>query len=380
MDEGKPSTSLALRRQRPAPLRPTDEQWKKFLDDAQASNLRPAFFSLVGGYAESYVPTAAKYKSALLCTLFKDCVAPSWEEVSEECDKLASNIRVEREVLHLIEKETRAQSSCRKWFSFRAGRVTASCAKAACSTSIEDPSPSLVQRICYLSKHIFTTVATTWGIDNEPRARAQYVEAMTSRHSNFECCDSGVHISFDHQFLAATPDGVVSCDCCGAGVLEVKCPYSLRECTIIELTSWNSSSITLPDGDALQLKRKHAHFWQIQMQMFVCQVKYSDYVVWTTTKIFIERIFLDNDFCARMFLKSTHFFKRVLLPELRYRYTSQPVQKQTYENGGNEDVYCLCDEPEYGKMVMCDNPQCIRKWYHFACIGMKKAPQGQWLC
>lgn len=221
------------------------------------------------------------------------------------------------QVLCLIEKETRAQSSCRKWFSFRAGRVTASCAKAACSTSIEDPSPSLVQRICYPSQGTFTTVATTWGIDNEPRARAQYVEAMTSRHANFKCNASGVHISFDHQFLAATPDGVVSCDCCGTGVLEVKCPYSLRDCTVIELTCCNSSSITLPDGDALQLKRKHAHFWQVQMQMFVCQVKYADYVVWTTKEIFIERIFLDDDFCARMLLKSTHFFKRVLLPELR---------------------------------------------------------------
>lgn len=98
MDEGRPSTTLALRRPRPAPLRPTDEQWNKFLDDAQASKLKPAFLSLVDGYAESYIPTAAKYKSALLCTLFNDCAAPSWQEVSEECDKLASGIRVEQEV------------------------------------------------------------------------------------------------------------------------------------------------------------------------------------------------------------------------------------------------------------------------------------------
>ncbi|KAH9379013.1 hypothetical protein HPB48_022287 [Haemaphysalis longicornis] len=90
-------------------------------------------------WQESYIPTAAKYKSALLCTLFNDCAAPSWQEDSEECDKLERGIRVEQEVLHLIEEETRAQSSCRKWFLFRAGRVAASCAKAACSASIEDP-------------------------------------------------------------------------------------------------------------------------------------------------------------------------------------------------------------------------------------------------
>ncbi|KAG0434416.1 hypothetical protein HPB47_019124 [Ixodes persulcatus] len=74
----------------PASLRQTDKQWNKFLDDAQASNLRPAFLSLVDGYAESYKPTAGKYKSALL---FKECVTPPWEDVSEKCDKLASDIR-----------------------------------------------------------------------------------------------------------------------------------------------------------------------------------------------------------------------------------------------------------------------------------------------
>lgn len=98
IDEGQASTTQVVRRPRPAPVRPSDEQWENFLDDALAANIQPAFLSLVDGYADAYVPTAAKCKSALLCSLFKDCAVPSWNEVLEECDNLASNIRVDPEV------------------------------------------------------------------------------------------------------------------------------------------------------------------------------------------------------------------------------------------------------------------------------------------
>jgi len=29
-------------------------------------------------------------------------------------------------------------------------------------------------------------------------------------------------------FIGACPDGIVECNCCGKGVLEIKCPYSHR--------------------------------------------------------------------------------------------------------------------------------------------------------
>ena len=33
----------------------------------------------------------------------------------------------------------------------------------------------------------------------------------------------------EYQFLAATPDGIIECECCGQGVLEIKCPYCIRD-------------------------------------------------------------------------------------------------------------------------------------------------------
>ncbi len=29
-----------------------------------------------------------------------------------------------------------------------------------------------------------------------------------------------------HNYIGASPDGIINCTCCGTGVLEVKCPYS----------------------------------------------------------------------------------------------------------------------------------------------------------
>ena len=38
-------------------------------------------------------------------------------------------------------------------------------------------------------------------------------------------------ISSDYPFLGASPDGLVSCDCCGEGLVEIKCPFRYRNMT-----------------------------------------------------------------------------------------------------------------------------------------------------
>ena len=37
------------------------------------------------------------------------------------------------------------------------------------------------------------------------------------------CCHTA------YPFLGASPDGLVCCSCCGKGLLEIKCPYSIRD-------------------------------------------------------------------------------------------------------------------------------------------------------
>jgi hypothetical protein len=42
----------------------------------------------------------------------------------------------------------------------------------------------------------------------------------------------GFAINSQHPFLGATPDGIISCDCCGKGALEIKCPFKHRDKTV----------------------------------------------------------------------------------------------------------------------------------------------------
>lgn len=45
---------------------------------------------------------------------------------------------------------------------------------------------------------------------------------MESVHENFQIFDSGLLINRDFPYLGASPDGIVSCDCCGIGLCEIK--------------------------------------------------------------------------------------------------------------------------------------------------------------
>jgi hypothetical protein len=51
-------------------------------------------------------------------------------------------------------------------------------------------------------------------------------------------------------------------------------------------------------------------------------------------------------------------------------------------DGGDDDNqrYCICGGVSYGDMIACDNDKCEKQWFHMACIGLKKAPGGQWYC
>ena len=48
----------------------------------------------------------------------------------------------------------------------------------------------------------------------------------------------------------------------------------------------------------------------------------------------------------------------------------------------NEDVFCLCQRPEYGNMIKCDDPDCAIEWFHMPCVELQVAPPSgeKWYC
>ena len=55
--------------------------------------------------------------------------------------------------------------------------------------------------------------------------------------------------------FGATLDGVVSCDCCGNGILEIKYPFTLQSKTMNEL-DW----LVVDDDGEFILKQSHKYF------------------------------------------------------------------------------------------------------------------------
>ena len=77
---------------------------------------------------------------------------------------------------------------------------------------------------------------------------------------------SGLMIHTQFPCMGATPDGVVNCECCGKGVLEIKCPYSCVTKSFLEAAKDRQFFVESNNGKS-SLKRNHAYYYQIQMQL-----------------------------------------------------------------------------------------------------------------
>ena len=104
----------------------------------------------------------------------------------------------------------------------RAGRITASRFKAACHTDHSNPSISLIMNICHPELSKFKNLAACWGCEHELTARKKYTTTYAISHHKFEVKASGFFINTDYPFIGATPDGLVTCTCCGDGICEIK--------------------------------------------------------------------------------------------------------------------------------------------------------------
>ena len=188
--------------------------------------------------------------------------------------------------------------------------------KAACHTDPASPSVSLIKQICYLKKSSFSTSATKWGCNHEDMVCQLYLNEMQKQHTEFECVMSGLVISEDYTFIAATPNGFRHCACCGEGVVEIKCSY----CTDPESTAF------LKDGSLLS---SHQYYYQIQTQMLVGEMDFGDFIVCTfpndTPTLFMQQIEIDVDFLTQCIMRSLMIFIRLPLCQNYWENFSQEV-------------------------------------------------------
>lgn len=88
---------------------------------------------------------------------------------------------------------------------------------------------SLIKSICYPLNNKFKNAATKWGNTNESNGRTLYIEKLKNNRINFSVTEAGLVINSNIPYMGASADGIINCNCCGKGCLEIKCPYSLSQ-------------------------------------------------------------------------------------------------------------------------------------------------------
>ena len=93
--------------------------------------------------------------------------------------------------------------------------------------------------------------------------------------------------------MSASPDPIIECQCCGVTLVEIKCPYSIRD-----EKSFSGNFKQLKETDnGISLKINNAHYHQVQGQLGVTNNNaQSWYFVFTHHGYYIEKVAFDKNF------------------------------------------------------------------------------------
>jgi len=180
-----------------------------------------------------------------------------------------------------IEQSTIGQRDNPLWYEYRKGRITASAVGPIIRRKQLDG--EFIKQ-CMDPKDISGIPAIQWGVRNEEKARSDYIIK-----SGNNVRETGLFISADEPNLAASPDGIIF-DGETYGVLELKCPYSIRFTT--PQNGFKKLAFTDNDG---KLKQTHNYFYQIQLQLYTTRLEWAHFVIWTPYGISIEKILWNEE-------------------------------------------------------------------------------------
>ncbi|CAG9822110.1 unnamed protein product [Phaedon cochleariae] len=165
---------------------------------------------------------------------------------TEELDCLKKNflekLTTTVEDRRIIFNSTLDQTKCQEWYNERRRRLTASNFGRICELRMTTNENKVVNEI--INPSFQGNKYTDYGIANEPKAIAELALVLG--------CDiqpSGLVISEDYQYLAASPDELID----GDFLVEIKCPYTAQNVSpqdamtqkIIEFAEWKNGQMLL---------------------------------------------------------------------------------------------------------------------------------------
>ncbi|XP_076090454.1 uncharacterized protein LOC143062652 isoform X1 [Mytilus galloprovincialis] len=354
-----------------------DNQKQQLLDSLKGCTTKPIVLCTFNGYSTDFHWTTPTVNTPKIPAALKDWYHPdniklSIDELYDKCKGIADSMTISYEVTRYIYDCTTAQSSSMTWYDQRVGRITSSTVHNVLHTTLENPSTSLLKKICDPAPKPLNVPAVIWGREHEKSAIKEFQQVMCTDHQNFCVKKAGFLIDLNYPYIGVSADGIATCDCHGSSVLEVKCPYKYRSSLLPEFLADPNTCLKTDH----ELKKTHQYYSQVQLQMYVHNMNTSFFVVWGEKFTVVSNVTKDDEFIKTMLEKSHNFFINAVVPELLTRKISSPTEKPI----SNDELFCICQTPEDGNMIGCDNQNCKYKWFHLDCIKMKRVPKFTWYC
>ena len=203
------------------------------------------------------------------------------------------------------------QQRTEAWHKKRAGRVTGSNVGAILGLSPfmkrDDVMRNMVRQYHNVPSEFAGNPATNYGTYNEPNALADY-ELKFGKKVEL----TGFHTYED--WLGASPDGLIGDD----GLIEIKCPYGLRDKNPPEFKSIDYQS----------------HYWmQIQIQLFVTGRQWCHFYQWSAHGYMLETVQFNQLAIEEYLPKLKDFYNEYLVER-------ELPQAQKYLDDKRQQVRC----------------------------------------
>uniref|UniRef100_A0A1A8B1W7 YqaJ viral recombinase domain-containing protein n=1 Tax=Nothobranchius furzeri TaxID=105023 RepID=A0A1A8B1W7_NOTFU len=240
------------------------------------------------------------------------------QELNVKCEEIFQRLKTttQHHQLEKLQWVTRQQSKSHDWHVHRAGRITSTKFHHVATT--DKLSKNYIMNIMQYNKTTLNVPSVIWGENMEQTARQQYSDFMAKTSPR----TPGQHLCFSCSAIRATPRIIPRWDCYTCLLWSGGDQMSYRESS----GKYRRPQV-LPDN-LLVLKPSHPYYYQIQLHMFVCDVNYCDFVVWTKKEFIVQRVDKDHKLLRDTLPKAQEAFISHALPELLTRRFDPALQSQ----------------------------------------------------
>ena len=264
--------------------KPTNKEINTFFDSLASTGEDVAILRLVPPHNDKYISVKSKLKKLMFNFYEKKYDSFLYHQLIQASIAKYLTMSISQTDVELVEKHTREQAKPEVWFQARSGVITASRFRQCCHSDVSQPSRSLILQVCYPQKNKFSSDATDYGIKKEKEALSYLECYLKQEHTDVIIKESGLIRSTEYPFLGASPDGILNCSCCLKDyIIEIKCPFKCETQTTIDLAKTDKTFCMEYRNDGkYYLKRDHAYYYQVQLQMFLSNLDQCYFLVWTS--------------------------------------------------------------------------------------------------